>query len=934
MKKLFLLTILIFSILLLSCPPPGEGSAGGFEVTISLFKTDSAGLPVFPFIHSDSASALIQIVTTGEDGSRVIVRERNIELQSGASYASTVFDDLGTGYFELRVTTYNKDGDVRSFGTRGVELLPGGNTIQAKLGPAIASFTVTGEGQSIQGIIDGPYIEVMLPGEAFVVSGWTAVSSRGANEDVWISGEVYPEGGAPVIFGTANGIELVDYSSFVMNDLTKFNAVVGFSDDFYITTHALNSLSELKIIGSTDYHVIFTYDGQVDLSDVEPPIFSPVEGFYDSIQNIEISCATPGAEIRYTIDGTNPGETSGILYTAPIALSTDTTIRAAAFKAGMDGSTIQTAEYTFGIPVETPSFSLDGGSFTAVQSVEISTSTSGAEIMYTIDGTTPSRTNGTLYTGSLSIFEDTSIRAFAYKDGMSDSEVAVSGAFFFDLPDVAPPVFDLVGGSYSTEQDINITCSTPGAEIRYTLDGSEPTFDKGNIVTGSIHLSRATDTTIRAMAHLIYMDDSSAVSSSYEIYHTVPANVIAVDIDAPGGGDGVSWESAYNDLQTAIDFVDGDAGFDEVWVMEGTYYPLTLASGIGSGGDSRAVHFTMMPDVRIHGGFEGTEWSLLERDIWNHETILSGDIDGTPDSVNTPGAGYLISGNAGNAYHVLYIPAAAGLSNAVLDGFIITGGNADGGVTTNGGGVFLDQTGSGVLFSNCVFLNNQAAGHGGAVYLNTNTSPAFLNVLFIGNKTAGQGGGVRLESNTAFANFMNTVFWGNWSGGQGGGVLWNTSGGSMMNTTLVNNYAAGSGGAACSLVGSQTIKNIIAWASIGGNDFTYGGPQPGIDNSLVETSGGYSVGTGTVNLVIDSGADPLFIDIDNPQGADGIWMTSDDGYLIQSGSTAEALGDNSIMLDIYDFDSDLNVSEPFPYDILLQERIIGGVIDAGANEVQ
>lgn len=56
--------------------------------------------------------------------------------------------------------------------------------------------------------------------------------------------------------------------------------------------------------------------------------------------NLTITCATAGAEIRYTVDGSYPGS-SASLYSTPVdvgALPSGTVIRAAAFKAGLRGS--------------------------------------------------------------------------------------------------------------------------------------------------------------------------------------------------------------------------------------------------------------------------------------------------------------------------------------------------------------------------------------------------------------------------------------------------------------------------------------------------------------------------------------------------------------------------------------------------------------------
>lgn len=79
---------------------------------------------------------------------------------------------------------------------------------------------------------------------------------------------------------------------------------------------------------------------------VETPTFTPAAGSYTSAQNVTIECATDGATIYYTLDGTTPTTESSV-YSEPIAVSTTTTIKAMGVKAGMDNSEVASATYTF-----------------------------------------------------------------------------------------------------------------------------------------------------------------------------------------------------------------------------------------------------------------------------------------------------------------------------------------------------------------------------------------------------------------------------------------------------------------------------------------------------------------------------------------------------------------------------------------------------------
>jgi hypothetical protein len=84
---------------------------------------------------------------------------------------------------------------------------------------------------------------------------------------------------------------------------------------------------------------------------VETPVISPGTGNYFMSQSVSITCATENAEIRYTLDDSEPVITSP-LYTAALTVDTTTILKAKGFKAGYDASNIATATYTF--PVKVP----------------------------------------------------------------------------------------------------------------------------------------------------------------------------------------------------------------------------------------------------------------------------------------------------------------------------------------------------------------------------------------------------------------------------------------------------------------------------------------------------------------------------------------------------------------------------------------------------
>jgi len=149
-----------------------------------------------------------------------------------------------------------------------------------------------------------------------------------------------------------------------------------------------------------------------------------------------------------------------------------------------------------GYTVQTPTASPDGGTFPSTVEITLESATTGASIRYTTDGSTPSDTVGTLYDTPFSVSETTTVKFIAYKTGATNSAV-VTKTFTKELPVAATPTFDPNGGSFVVEEEVTIACTTPGATIHYTTDGSTPT---GASPTYSTTITLSATTTVKAIA--------------------------------------------------------------------------------------------------------------------------------------------------------------------------------------------------------------------------------------------------------------------------------------------------------------------------------------------------------------------------------------------------------------------------------------------------
>jgi hypothetical protein len=145
-----------------------------------------------------------------------------------------------------------------------------------------------------------------------------------------------------------------------------------------------------------------------------------------------LSSTTSGATIYYTMDGSTP-TTSSTVYSSAISIAATTTLKALATHSGDTDSGIFSAVYTITIPtVSTPTVSVAAGTYTSVQNIVLSSTTPGATIYYTLDGTAPT-TSSTVYTTAISVSASMTIEAFATLSGSINSGY-LSAGYVINLP--------------------------------------------------------------------------------------------------------------------------------------------------------------------------------------------------------------------------------------------------------------------------------------------------------------------------------------------------------------------------------------------------------------------------------------------------------------------------------------------------------------------
>ncbi len=350
--------------------------------------------------------------------------------------------------------------------------------------------------------------------------------------------------------------------------------------------------------------------------------------------------------------------------------------------------------------------------------------------------------------------------------------------------------------------------------------------------------------TVRVLANPDYAQTTTTTTVTID---EVGGRTLYVRAGATGGG--LSWADAMGDLRLALERT---APGDQVWVAEGVYLPHPT---------TRSLAFQPNSDVTILGGFPGTgDPGLAQRDPRAHPTVLSGNM-GDPGSAaddatftvyswydaNLSIDGFIIE-SAANTNLYIYGPTALSLTNCVVRG--------SRGQVSQGGGMILAY-GSAVV-SNLLVTGNTAINQGAGAWIE-GMSGSLSNAVFTANTlTQATGLGAGLRVNGGSMAFRHITIAGNvvTGGAPGVGAGLHATGGTVLHDSIVS-------GNLPDQVGPSTGTNVAT-----------------LNGSLIE--GGLPssfAGAGSA-----SGA-AIFTNPASPAGADGRFLTADDGWSLAAGDT-------------------------------------------------
>jgi hypothetical protein len=432
--------------------------------------------------------------------------------------------------------------------------------------------------------------------------------------------------------------------------------------------------------------------------------------------------------------------------------------------------------------------------------------------------------------------------------------------------------------------------------------GADAETDNFALLTSESHTIRAITPTkqlvIGKAPDLSYLDYQNSIDQIRYYERTLNASEIDllynedkpkvpiyVNTTATGANNGTTWTDAFASLDAAITAF---TTVNEIWVAAGTYKPT---------GTARTSTFLMKNALKMYGGFNGTETLLSQRNSKINISTLSGDVNGNDNATITAAE----TTRQDNLYHVISV--RGNTKDVTIDGFTITGGNANGGTQTTGAG-------------NLQFYHTR----GGAIYINPyttgdNATIYATNCVFEKNSGSDTGvvspyyaGGVLTQSYTA--NLDSCIFRNNFSGTNAqilyagtNAYSWYATG--QITNCLFNNNTSTSG-ASCMFLSASTTGGTSNGLNIDIVNTTFTS-NTGASGNVIRADNAstvrfknsiiYNNGSNTPFTIVGT-VFPTLLNTISQNGQLGGWSTNpllSATFELQSGSSAIDAGSNAYL---------------------------------------
>jgi len=309
------------------------------------------------------------------------------------------------------------------------------------------------------------------------------------------------------------------------------------------------------------------------------------------------------------------------------------------------------------------------------------------------------------------------------------------------------------------------------------------------------------------------------------------AQIVFVKHDATGSNDGSSWTNAYTNLPSAV--TNAQAA-DELWIAAGTYKP----------GTSSSSYIDITTNIKLYGGFNGTETALSQRDWTTNQTVISGDLN-DDDVLND-----FTTNRTDNTKHLIWVNPGIN-NNTIIDGILFRNGH-----TSGASGSGDDRRGAAILsygnpiIQNCQFEQN--FGWFGALHpRNANASNTkVINCRFKDNY-GGYGVGIYSIDNNGI-QVIRTEFINNKSENFGGGIFFNGINGLIDSCFFTLNAGPTSGGG----MALVDVTNVTVQNSLFDNNTATNSANNASGGAIYHgTSGGSSSATFINNQFINNNSD-------------------------------------------------------------------------------
>lgn len=319
------------------------------------------------------------------------------------------------------------------------------------------------------------------------------------------------------------------------------------------------------------------------------PVMTPSAGLYTAAQTVQITCATAGASIYYTTDGSTPSAAAGTLYSGPITVSSTKTIKAVAIKSGYTDSDAVNAYYMI---------STNAGE--VLSSIDITAAQTAAKRFMEIYG------KGSMG-DALTATEVTELKALAATDFMLNG---INRDTLIQYASEAP-------SSPESEQLVSFQITSQPLYHMSSMNflaGMAGTMTVRNRTTGALS-TRAFDTISQGCA--ITPDYKNYYSRSLEFEDGPPNLIVRKETDGKWrvAGNGVKAEEIYMTAQYQKDIgaSSNNTGYARLWfsVNESSSFPIQSVSVSGG---------YVTGTLQLEKAQGGTEWRYKQGNTYDVAT--------------------------------------------------------------------------------------------------------------------------------------------------------------------------------------------------------------------------------------------------------------------------------------------------------------------------